>query len=620
LGELAARTHIDIASSILPWLMRNRRRFDLRTILHETSKRQSVRLGLVAPRDRQRAAQSVGVVASILSHETLSPVLGNLTKRLKHGRLVQPSMQYGLMFVAQLALMLDPPLLMRWTRRAAERHAQWAVVEMLGETVLSSGAYAARVATALLRAKDPLCIMLAACLMIDPPRRGFVPPLDESWHRLLGSGISEEDACWLCAPSVSAIGQRLREASACADQLQKNRKALGAPDPTKPMLNAEIARIEAQSATAQAHVAACERDDAVCRPIIAAMLKRSVISHEKWNLILDELPKSHGERQCLADIIGDGEARRRLLARNVSDLTAVLGGDRPDVAMSEYFTLDKAQFTDLVDGAARATTSLATDARKNIGQSTSQTMAALVAEAERTLRQPYLRLRQYSRWQSALGRYACAVAFAFAVADAVPEDRRSEVEKLVELALDHARKILKQIPEPFAPDEWWFQHLSVYTVRWLELQNRGGDIEALALDVEQPFYVRSVAFWSQAELARRYKAVALECFAKANSRWPGETADLEHATRAVLALDIAIGCSGTDEIADHLVSVWSVVCTSWKHALGSEWSGLASRLIRAVRGVEPDRSDILADNRFKHSSCRSTIEAAGKPMENAPSK
>lgn len=85
----------------------------------------------------------------------------------------------------------------------------------------------------------------------------------------------------------------------------------------------------------------------------------------------------------------------------------------------------------------------------------------------------------------------------------------------------------------------------------------------------------------------------------------------ERAIRAILALDIAVGCCGADGVADRLIPIWDDIFASWRNALDWDWLTLPKALIFAIRGVEPCRSRLLGDKRFSQSLCRLTIERGG---------
>lgn len=615
LGELAARgqygairSEYDIVPLIRNWLVRHRRRTRWQPIWTQAAALNLKPQKEIGPRGLQEKADSIGIVQHLLSHHALTPELWSATQSVRYGESIPRSMRYGLMFVARMALALDPAGLMRWVRNGADQTAKWVVIEMLEDIVRWSGISAGRQAAYLLATKDPLGTALAARMLVDPPLRGSAPLLDESWHRLLGAGVSEEDACWLCSPAIDVADDRCQEASRRFEYLERQRNRYGAPDPAMPALNAEI---DAELATATANKADTASAAAASRKTFADMLRHTSVGQEKWELIVQELPKQHRLRHGLALAIKDGEARRRLLDCNLKDLLTEIGGDRPEEALREWFSSKKETFFDLADGAVQALIVLAADMSKNIGQLTSQKIAPLAKAADKTLAEPYLHARHYTRWRSALGRYACAVIFAFCVADALDEGRRSEVTRLVDQALDHARRILSQVSEPFAPDAWWFQHLSFCTVRWLDIQGSPVDLEALAQDKTQPFLLRSMAFWARPDLAARHIDLALECFKRANTRWPGEMAMPERALRAPSALDLAVGYCGADDIADRLVPIWNDIFASWRNALAQNLRTLPTSLIRAIRGVEPCRSRFLGDERFRQSFCRLTIERGG---------
>ena len=615
LGELAVRgqygairADYDIEPFIRCWLVRYRRWIRWQPILTQAAALNGKQQKKIGPRGLQEAAESIGIAQDLLSHHTLTPELWHATQSVRYGRSILRSTHYGLRFVARIALALDPFGLMCWVRKHADQTAQWVVIGMLEDIVRWSGRSAGRKAAYLLATKDPLGTALAARILVDPPFRGPAPPLDESWHRLLGAGVSEEDACWLCSPAIGVADDRYREASRRFEHLERQRNRYGVPDPATLALNAEI---DAEFETAMAHKADTASAAAASRKTFADMLRHTSIGQKKWELIVQELPKLHRLRHELALAIEEGEARRRLLDCNLKDFLTEIGGNCPEEALREWFSIKKETFFDLADGAVQALIVLAADVPKDLGKLTGQKIAPLVKAAGTTLAEPYLRGRHYTRWRSALGRYACAVIFAFHVADSIEDERRSEVTRLVDLALDHAPKILSQVPEPFEPDAWWFQHLSFCTVLRLNVQADPGDWEALVLDETQPFLLRSMALWARPDLAAKHIDLALECFKKANTRWPGEMATPECALRAVSALDLAVGYCGADDIADRLVPIWNDIFASWRNALPQNLLTLPTSLIRAIRGFEPCRSRFLGDQRFNQSFCRLTIERGG---------
>lgn len=618
LGELAVRgrykairTEYDIEPFIRHWLARHRRKICWRTVLTQAAALNRKWQKEMDIRDLQREAESMGIAQHLLSHQTLTPELWRATQPMRYGHSIPPSMRYGLRFTARLALFLDPAGLMRWLRTDADPSAQWVVIELLQDIVIWSGSRTEWQAGFLLATKDPLGTVLAARMLVDPPLRGPAPPIADISQKMLGAGLSPEEVCWLCSPAIGVADDRYREASSRFESLERQRERLGAPDPAKPALNAEIARVEAELAVATAHKSGTAEAIAESRMTFSEMLRHALISQRTWELIVQELPKQHTLRHELSLAIGEGDARRRLLERNVKDLLTEIGGDRPEEALRKWFSIKKETFFDLADGAVQAMLVLAADMSKTIGQLTGQRIAPLAKAAGEALKEPYLQARHHTRWRSALGRYACAVIFVFLVADALPEDRRSEVKKLVDDALQHARTILRQVPEPFEPDAWWFQHLSRCAVRWLNLQGGLGKVEALALDEAQPFATRSTAFWARPDLAAKHIDLALKCFKVANTRWPGEMAMPERAIRAVLALDIAVGCCSVGGVADRLIPIWDDIFASWRNALDQQWLTLPKSLILAIRGVEPCRSRLLGDKRFSQSFCRLTIERGG---------
>lgn len=608
LGELAAHSNgsiehpLVIERHVVHWLWRFRHSINIQTLMRSAAGAKALRPRILSDREKQMRAQGAGIATHAFAHEELDQELWRFAGGMQDHRLgFYSSGRYGVKFAARVALALDPQGLMRWARKSADESAKWAVLETLEDTITWSNDRLEQTGLSLMRANDPLCTMLGARLLINPPFHYPAPQLADTWTKLVEARVSKEDACWLCSSGIAAVDQRVRELRARLEQTQARRNNLGPPDPQKPLLNEEIQRVETDLERTKKHLAAAEMSSASWRQDTADMLRQSTISHEKWTLIFRELPRSLEERQSLADTIGSGASRKKILNENIDAIKELLGFDDLKAAFAEYLAVDHAKFEETARWAARAIIALADDNNKNIGQQGARVIVDFVKAAEDLLAEPHLMTRQFTRWQSALSRYACAVCFAFAVAEEASDNRRPEVARLAKTALEHAKKVLEQAPEPFGGNAWWFQQLSHSAVRWMQLLSTPQQVEAWGTNPHLPSYTRAIALWSAPAIAQKHTALALEQFERACSRWAGEATGPEGIGRAVGVLDIAIACSGKNAVADALESVWQRVSSTWAAMSDRDWSPLAQRLIAALREDGPDRTEILADPVFKRS-------------------
>lgn len=76
---------------------------------------------------------------------------------------------------------------------------------------------------------------------------------------------------------------------------------------------------------------------------------------------MQDLPKQRLLRHELALTIGEGEARPRLLVRNLKEFLNEIGGDRPEEAFRERPSIKRETFFELTDGAVQDLMALAAD-------------------------------------------------------------------------------------------------------------------------------------------------------------------------------------------------------------------------------------------------------------------
>jgi hypothetical protein len=146
----------------------------------------------------------------------------------------------------------------------------------------------------------------------------------------------------------------------------------------------------------------------------------------------------------------------------------------------------------------------------NFEMPTVESAHRLTEAAEKLLDEPFVAARRSTQWQSAAARTACAASFAMTVVEQMPSERRNEVQKLSELALDHAYAVLARTADyPAVPLDQMARdavhQLGLYEVfrdrrvKWIEANNL-------------PPFARALAIWASPDDALGRQVLASQLF------------------------------------------------------------------------------------------------------------
>jgi hypothetical protein len=247
---------------------------------------------------------------------------------------------------------------------------------------------------------------------------------------------------------------------------------------------------------------------------------------------------------------------------------------------------------------------------RGIGKRTSDLVAGVTNAFEALAAEPFAAIRKPEHWQSAFGRAASAYLFALLVVALVPEQRRAEVEKLNELALDHIFNLLCVK----CPDVRSSQLLFKLTTRAVLQMDYFADADTRrgewARAEQMPPFARAFALWSSPVLVEEHRRLAFELFRRvaelplSRSAW-----DLQMSHMLTL-LDLAIAsCATADKpaLVRELVANWNEVYRDWL-PVTDRWAGTAEMMASAVERDGPERIALLAEPSFANRHCRLLIE------------
>ena len=317
-------------------------------------------------------------------------------------------------------------------------------------------------------------------------------------------------------------------------------------------------------------------------------------------------------RHRLAEKLPHKGNRDWLLTRNVEQLCALVGLSRqPAAILDAHFNADDPQLDRVIPWAAQSLILLQADNRRGVGKKTSDLVAGMSVAFESLAAQPFAAARTPMRWQSVLARAACSYLFALLVVAYTPDVRRSEVEILNRMAIEHVL-ILLCARNPDARSSQLLFKLTARTVLQMSYCTDGDKLRRQWADAEDlPAYARALALWSSPALVEENKAFAAALFRRTAELPLSRGARGLQVSRMLTLLDLGVSaCIGTgrQDLVRDLIELWADVYKDWQPSF-PQWANAAETMAAAVERDGPERTTFLADPSFAHTHCRRLIEA-----------
>lgn len=612
LGEMAARSHVpSLADLLVTHLEAQRTHLSLQKLFDA-----AVACDRAIP-------QETGVddlaLAQWLSRATLDwNTFSAAVHRIGHPDRVFG--HFGLGFVVRIVFRVDPSIIDDWIAA----HPDNLTIAVIGSVTLHmifpfDGTAAT---SALLDSKNVAIKCLGAASLVCPISQESPSSLSDCYKLLVAVGFAPSDVTWM-------TGMRIKNAI----------HARYWNEHTREQTNARLRYVEEhpdqamgglRNAEAEMKMLRTQLDDAAkiyaeLLPELEAMLSDMAkewpaegLSEEQMRSLELIFVDTAEIRYRLAAKLTHQGNRDWLLKRNIDRLRDFIGlAKTPDAVSKEYFLPDERRFAAIADWTAPSFVLLYEEDNRGVGRRTSDLVSSTAVAAERLMAQPFIPGRQPGPWQSIMTRAACAGRFAFAVVASTSEAQRPSVERLNEMALDHAFKILSARN---LPSESWdtFHRLSIQAVRHMELTaNPDAVREKWGTTKNLPDFARALALWSSPALVEKYKALARELFERVCVMPLSRGGYNLQMSRMLTLLDTAIASSFQAHKSDLIVCIkviWESGYREWM-PITDRLEKIAEKLAFAVDHDGTERAEIAADEVFSTSYCRRLIDASAKQDE-----
>jgi hypothetical protein len=519
---------------------------------------------------------------------------------------------FGLGFVVRITFRVDPSIIDDWIG-AHPDHPTIAVIGSAARNMVFP--FDGKAATsALLESKTVAIKCLAAASLVCPIGRQPPSSLSDCHKSLVAAGFAPSDATWM-------TGMRIKNAIHARYWSEHTREQTSArlryveEHPEQAMGGLRNAEAEKNMLRAQGDRA--EKAYAEQLPELEAMLSDMAkewpaegLSEAQMRSLEPIFVDTAEIRHRLAAKLAHQANRDWLLKRNIDRLRDFIGlAKTPDAVPREYFLPDERRFAAIAEWTAPSVVLLYDGDNRGVGRRTSDLVSSMAIAAEGLMAQPFIPGRQSGPWQSIMTRAACAGRFAFAVVASTPEAQRVCVERLNELALEHAFKLLsaRNLPTESADT---FHRLSILAVRHMELTANPDEVrEKWGLTKDLPDFARALALWSSPTLVEKHKALARDLFQRVCVTPFSRGSYNLQMSRMLTLLDTAIASSFQANKSDLIVCIEEI----WKSGY-REWLPITDRLEKtaeklalAVDHDGTERSEIIADEVFATSYCRRLI-------------
>ncbi|AET91846.1 hypothetical protein BYI23_B012390 [Burkholderia sp. YI23] len=531
---------------------------------------------------------------------------------------------YGLSFVTKLILVVAPSLIDEWISSNANDPA----CAVIGATALRCVLpFDEEPATSLLfLSKNTAIRCLGAAAIVHPP--GFEKALSlRDCHRaLVDAGFSPADAIWM-------TGVRIREAV-----FRRNRGEGGS--------HQHIARLKLlerfpEEASGGSRYAQQEIEQ------LRDQINRNAISHAELLVELDNLlvdtaadwpATGLGEEQMealdsvfvnaadvrhrLACKLSHSENGNRLLKRNVDLLRKFIGLECGSAEISrQYFSPNESAFQKISDGAAQSAVELYQFTNRGVGKSTSDLVAGVAVASTKLIEMPFASVRQPEMWQSVVTRAASAMRFVFTVVACVPEEQRTSVAMLNQLALEHTLKLLCVRNLPHSSEEVIFRlaNEAVFFLGWTVETDK--QREQWVLTENLLTFPRALALWSSGGLIAKYPELGRLLFERVCVTPLAKGEHSLQLSRMLSLLDVAVAScvrSGNLDMLNRVMEIWEIGYTDWV-PIDARFETMARRLALAVQADGPERDEVIADEILAHTQCRRLIDHQSSDSRTCPS-
>ena len=603
LGELGARSHARLRVSVQAHLKVHRESLDLFAILNTAASLD----------DASRRPATLDAIASSqwVTNAKLAWVdLQNACYRLGHPW-IDGSGVFGFAFVVKCVLRLDPSTIDRWVAAHPQAPSLATIATVLARTAMRAGAL-----RPLLKSDVPALRLMAAAALVSPvfpPRRPI--GVGDVLPALNTGGTDAGDAIWIAGSLIKeAIHGRYRlqggrkETTARRDYLDRHpENAFGGArnaEGEKQSLERRLAELNAQYETL---IPALEQSLVE----LAASWPQKGLS-ETQLLQLDNIFVDTAEmRFRLAEKVSHINNRNWLLKRNLAGLKSYLGLAHPRLAFAEPLYLTERFATETAPWVARSSVLLFDKDEIGIGRRTGRSLDALTSEAERLLTRPFFAARASSRSQSVAMRAACAYLYALMVVAATPEDRRGEVEKLNEMAIEHTGLLLC-VPLSYQLDARLFDRLASSAVHQMLFFTGGSEARRRwALNDRLSDFPRALALWSSPDLVDQYPELAASLFEEVGALPLSHGALDRQISNLLTLLDAAVAsCVAADrsDLLEQISGQWDSIYADWL-PVSNRWANAAADFIAAIDHEGPERTGVLADPALAGTHCRALVEA-----------
>lgn len=609
LGEIAARSHVPSLADLLVTHLEARR---AHPSLQEV-------LGAAVTCDRA-IPQETGVYELALSQWLSRATLDWNTFDTAKVRIEHPDRvfgHFGLGFVIRIVFRVASHIVDEWIIA----HPDHPTLAVIGSTALKMvGPFdGAPALSALFESNNIAIKCLAAASLVCSIGRQPPSSLGACHKSLVAAGFAPADATWM-------TGMRIKNAIHARYRNEHTRQQSGArlryveQHPEQAVGGLHNAAAERNMLRAQLDHA--EKTYAELLPEIEAMLSDMAkewpaegLSEEQMRSLEPIFVDTAEIRHRLAAKVPHQTNRDWLLKRNIDRLRDFIGlAKTPDTVSSEYFLPDERRFAVIADWTAQSIILLYEKDNRGVGRRTSDLVASTALAAEGLMAQPFIPRRQPATWQSIMTRAAFAGRFAFAVVASTPEAQRASVERLNELALDHAFKLLsaRNLPTQSADT---FHRLSAQAVRHMDFTTTPDAVrEKWGTTKDLPDFTRALALWSSPTLVEKYKALARDLFERVCVTPLSRSGYNLQMSRMLTLLDTAIASSFQANRRDLIAvieEIWNSGYREWQ-PITDRFENCAEKLGRALNENGAERSEIIADEVFATSNCRQLIDAIEK--------
>jgi hypothetical protein len=518
--------------------------------------------------------------------------------------------RYGLRFAAQIIAVIDPRAIDAWIAR----HPNRLRVAIIGSAVLPTMFDSDMLARAalLLKSRIPAIKCLAAALHVCPIFP--VPSLAgfrDCRRALVENGIDPGDAAWMMAYRIKK-GVHARYWA--RHQLEGNQARVRSLEANPDTAMGGRHNFDAEMRSLREQIERSTQRLSELAPELEGMLsdlaadwppdglsdsQMESLDHSFVNINTPET------RHRLAEKLPHRGNRDWLLKRNIEQLCVHIGLSRePAAILDAHFNADNPQLEIVIPWAAQSLILLHADDRRGVGKRTSDLVAGMSVAFESLAAEPFAAARAPMRWQSALARAACAYLFALMVVACTPDFRRSEVEVLNRMAIEHVLILLCARSQDAGSSQLLFK-LTTRTVLQMSYCTDGDKLRRRWADAEElPAFARALALWSSPVLIEENEALAATLFRRTAELPLSRGVRGVQVSRMLTLLDLAVSTcaeAGRSDLIRDLIGLWTEVYKNWQPFF-PQWANAAETIAAAVEREGPERRIFLAEPSFAQSS------------------